>query len=487
MNETKVELEKNKEPIFRRGLDSVSSSDLHEIEKLEEGWFVEFKSRSPDSQKLAKSISSFANAYGGLLVIGAEEDSKTRRLKKFLPMSQELVDETKIKIRQAVEAHLQPCPIFFMKTLELCEIPIETNERWILLVHTPKGENAPFLHSNGCIYTRKGDSASPTALTDLGLLDRLWSDGRRKREQLIKRIEFLCSQSSSKIPKIELIISVDNDLSGEIQNDRITFSDFKQIASRSTNDHGNPIFNNTYPLDSSYVARRVQRFSDATSLIWDYDYARKLHYIHIPLATHKWLGDKFDQELVGHETLRPLAPYLLNQQYGERSIFIVDLSPSLMMMSIILSMVNRLHSRPDKQKVRLLANARASGVRNSAIYVDLPRYREHLESSGVPFVHREVDFIYSIEKPDAWFEMHPSKEMLSVGDNSEIPINLDIGNATGLFLLIAESLGISNFVTIGAERHECDESNIEGLIETCNHLLLSEKITFSVTENPGVA
>lgn len=480
-----MEPENTKEPIFRRGLNNVTSPDLHEIEQLEEGWFVEFKSRVPDSQKLAKSISSFANAYGGLLVIGAEEDSKSRRLKSFVPMNQKAADDTKTIVRQAVEAHLQPCPIFFMKSVELPEISCESDDRWILLVHIPKGARAPFLHSNGSVYTRKGDSASPIALTDLGLLDRLWSEGKRKQEQLKERITFLCSQSSHKVPKIELIISVETDFSDDSENHRVTFSEFQSIASTPVGDGNNSLFNNAYPLDSSYVARHIQGHLDATSLIWDYDYVRKLHYIIIPLATQKWVGDAFDQDLVGHEELTMLSDYLSDQQEDQKNLFIVDLTPALMMMSIVLHMVNKLHRAGENQRMRLLVNARASGVRRSVIYVGLPRYREHLANSGLPFVHREVDFIYAIEKPDSWFEMQLEKAQTQIDENAGLPPNLDIGNSIYLFILIAESLGISNVVTIGADKHEFNNNYVKSLAETYN-FLISRNLSFSVSENPGI-
>lgn len=475
-----------KEPIFRRGLDGVVSADLDEIKELEEGWFVEFKSRAPDSQKLAKSVSSFANAYGGLLVIGAEEDSKTRRLKNFVPMKLELADETKTKIRQAVEAHLQPCPMFFMKSVELPEISPETEERWILLVRIPKGDRAPFLHSNGSVYTRKGDSASPSTLTDLGLLDRLWVEGRGKKEQLKKRIEFLCSQSSPKIPKIELIISVDDYFSGEAEEKRITFSDFKRIASTASGDGAPALFNNIYPLDSSYVARHTQGLPKTSSIIWDYDYVRKLHYIQIPMATHNWQGDNFDKNLIGHDALKTLTTYLSNQQQGSEKIFIVDLTPSLFLMGVVLYMVGSLHQASIGQEVRLLANARASGVRNSAIYIDLPRYGEHLESSGLPFVYREVDFIYPINKPDGWYKIQPLDGLLKMKDSSGAPSKLDITNSALIFILITEALGISNIITIGAERHEISDIEFDSFIETCNYLL-RRQLTFTVAENPDIS
>jgi len=477
-----VEPEVTKQPIFRRGLNTVSSDDLPEIKQLEEGWFVEFKSQCPDSPKLAKSIGSFANAYGGLLIIGAEEDAKTRRLKKFIPMSLDIADETKTKIRQAVEAHLQPPPVFFMKSLELPAVSCESTERWILLIHIPKGERAPFLHSNGCVYTRKGDSSSPIPLTDLGLLDRLWSEGRHKQEKLKKRIDFLCSQSPRKLPKVELIISVETDYFEESENPRVTFTNFQSIALAPSREGATPLFNNAHPLDSSYIARYVERSPDAISLLWDFDYLRNLHYIALPLATHAWTGSAFEHGQIDHQGLTELTQYLSDQE-SQKELFVVDFTPAGLMMAIVLHKVKELHRTAGQQTSRLCLNARVSGVGQSVIFVDLPRYKEHLRISGLPFVHREIDFLYPTERPEPERWLQIKQEQPHTAEN--VPDGLDVANSMVLFILLAESLGISNLVTVGSDILPWSDTDFENIVDTYN-FLLSRGLSFTASENPGI-
>lgn len=66
--------EKPLQRLYQKPAGEFRSKDLDGLKSLEEGWFVEFKDRVPDTAKLARSLSSFANSRGGLLVIGAKED-----------------------------------------------------------------------------------------------------------------------------------------------------------------------------------------------------------------------------------------------------------------------------------------------------------------------------------------------------------------------------------------------------------------------------
>lgn len=88
------------QPLYQKPAGDFQSKDLGGLRSLEEGWFVEFKDRVPDTAKLARSISSFANSHGGLLVIGAKEEQKTRRLGGFTPMSQADAEHCVMRARQ---------------------------------------------------------------------------------------------------------------------------------------------------------------------------------------------------------------------------------------------------------------------------------------------------------------------------------------------------------------------------------------------------
>ena len=58
---------------FDKAFDDISVGDLDGLMEVGEGWYVEYKSQLPNTRVLAKSLSSFANQYGGWLFLGVAE------------------------------------------------------------------------------------------------------------------------------------------------------------------------------------------------------------------------------------------------------------------------------------------------------------------------------------------------------------------------------------------------------------------------------
>lgn len=62
---------------FDKRIEDLSPEDLGVLEKVNEGWYVEYKSELVPATALAKAVSAFANTYGGWLFLGVKERSKT--------------------------------------------------------------------------------------------------------------------------------------------------------------------------------------------------------------------------------------------------------------------------------------------------------------------------------------------------------------------------------------------------------------------------
>lgn len=58
---------------FGRPPETVTADHLSALLGVREGWYIDFKSELPEAKSIAKSVSSFANTYGGWLCVGVSE------------------------------------------------------------------------------------------------------------------------------------------------------------------------------------------------------------------------------------------------------------------------------------------------------------------------------------------------------------------------------------------------------------------------------
>jgi hypothetical protein len=96
-------------------------TELPEKDTARESGTYDFKgSVDPtDARELAKDVAAFANAFGGVVLVGAVEDSATRTLLKYNPMKRPFADKLTIAYEQAVRDRCDPPPIFDAVSIEL--------------------------------------------------------------------------------------------------------------------------------------------------------------------------------------------------------------------------------------------------------------------------------------------------------------------------------------------------------------------------------
>ncbi|WP_336755364.1 AlbA family DNA-binding domain-containing protein [Pantoea sp. USHLN298] len=453
-------------PLFERTLDYITSEDLKELYELEEGWFVEFKSIAPENSKVAKSISSFANAYGGILIFGVIEDQKTRKAKSFNGMALAKAESLILNIRQSVQAHITPSPFYEAKIIA---IP-DTNDEFLVWVKIPKGSSGPYLHSSGVIYSRTGDSSSPIHLNDLGLLERMWREGESHRYKIKKRIELLQDALPKNVPRVEIFICEDE--SNPNDYDVVNFRQFKKLALEEFHRGSSSIFNSAYPLDSSFIAQRMNTTSIELGVLWDYDVKRRLHHISIPLATMRW----HDEELnIASEKLNDyirLEKYLISNA-GANEFFIVDMSYCVGMISQILTKVFHL-GQLTRTKNKLFINARVCGVKKTLAVLNFPKFYEELNSGVVPLIFRDPDFIYPLSDFQKWSPLKFS----DIDDNGT---EHDVSNAIAIFIALCASIGITTYSTMGFD--ENDNTDPEFLAQHYAKLL-TQNYSFMCETNP---
>lgn len=436
------------QPLYQKAASDFQSQDLDGLQSLEEGWFVEFKDRIPETAKLARSISSFANSHGGLLVIGAKEEQKTRRLGNLTPMSRVDADQTIVRAREAVTAHVTPPPYFEAKAVALASVDSDVDERWIVIISVPRGGHGPYLHSNGCIYVRVGDAASPHALADLTQQERLWANSLNRKTRIKSRIEELSKQFRVGTPSIHLVILADDP---GPSTRSLTFEDFRELALAPNGPHSSPVFDQVQTLDTSLLARRTEQRIDAAGVFWDFDHSRRLHFIQVPIATHFWSGQEFDNR--GDLFNLPELGAKLRERSASEKLMILNLLPALYFLSVIIWKVKAVH-QSEGYKGRLKFNACAVDCKGATPFLGTPAYFAEVEATGFPYVMRDVGFFAPLDDLSHWpnFEVHHD-----VGANG-ISADLDLLTSFVAFSRIGQSLGVSTFLSLGHRASSDDEA-----------------------------
>jgi predicted HTH transcriptional regulator len=136
---------------------------------------LKVKREKPNPKKIAKSISSFANSYGGIYFIGIEADSSTNFATDFIG-----VEDSPDVIRDSVRGHLQPFPYFETFSINL------NNGKKVLMAVIPEGRNPPYIYSDGRIYRRQEAASDPISENNRHAIDELYRKALKYEEELEK-------------------------------------------------------------------------------------------------------------------------------------------------------------------------------------------------------------------------------------------------------------------------------------------------------------
>ena len=161
---------------FEKPLDRITSADLNVLRSVHEGWYVEYKEQVPNASSVAKSVTAFANTYGGFLFYGIKEKAKDENVAgEFIGIDEVILPGELDKIRQAIATYSSPDPHFEVKVLKgpCAEIQLDANKA-IICLHIPWSPRAPHVHKTGVIYRRVSDSSEPCPENDRHRLSELF-------------------------------------------------------------------------------------------------------------------------------------------------------------------------------------------------------------------------------------------------------------------------------------------------------------------------
>ena len=138
--------------IFTKPLSELRSADLQELisDGAVENIRLEFKSEVPNKDETLKKLSSFANTFGGFMVVGAKANSADGRIQDLNGVDEEPGYKQKL-VQWSFEAVVPPLSI------EVSDpIPAPSgNGRVCYVVYTPESDTAPhFLNGRKGIWVR---------------------------------------------------------------------------------------------------------------------------------------------------------------------------------------------------------------------------------------------------------------------------------------------------------------------------------------------
>jgi len=133
---------------FNKKIQDIDKNDLDSLinRSISEGWYIEYKSNYPssngnlDNQKIAKSISSFANTKGGWIFWGIESD-KYNRPTNVCGLDISKFNNFQDQISQIISSNINPIPIFHFKQIDL------EKDKIVLIIQVEESPIPPYITS----------------------------------------------------------------------------------------------------------------------------------------------------------------------------------------------------------------------------------------------------------------------------------------------------------------------------------------------------
>jgi len=176
--------------IFTKPLSELRSTDLQELidDGAVENIRLEFKSEVPNKDETLKKLSSFANTFGGFMVVGAKANSADGRIQDLTGVDEQPGYKQKL-VQWSFEAASPP---LFLEVSDPVPVP-SGNGKVCYVACTPESESAPhFLNGRKGVWVRTDEFSArfEARLADEGELRHLLDRRdliRARRASLVER------------------------------------------------------------------------------------------------------------------------------------------------------------------------------------------------------------------------------------------------------------------------------------------------------------
>lgn len=417
---------------FETPFGQLKGQELERLREISEGWYVEYKRELPSAAAIAKTISAFANTYGGWLFIGIDEASRADAVAGSFPgLALRDASSALQCIRQAVSDHMNPAAHFEARAIAGGDDAGFPDDRVVICVRVPQSLVAPHIHRSGKIYRRVGDGSEPE--NDRHMLDQLFrrADDLKERysDWLDRDPEF--SKAEDDVPYLRLMVMVDP----WEQEDP-----WLDVSVAELND----LFNQSPPLISSipfdaiqtsergYLARQVSTNNPhLLGLSWQLRPALTSDII-VPLRFSD--GGALFEFLSGYENALRFRELLRDRNFDSPRV--VDLNMIYNLLVALVEIQRRLLARANWTKP-FYVKARLLNVWRTVPFLDIPEVLDEFETHGVPMCMSSIATTPVGREPDSFAEIPQFDELDEPGKI--------IWQAMVIFNQVAQPWGIPTF------------------------------------------
>ncbi len=353
--------------------------------KTTEGWYVEYKCEVSSASSVAKSISAFANTYGGWLFYGIEEKSKSESVAgTFVGIQRKDLDAALQRIRQAAAISVMPSPHFESQVVwgPSKRIGLAADHA-VICISIAQSSHTPHVHRDGRIYRRVADSSEPKPENDRFILDQLWKRSQEVRKAykrwLRRDPEF--SDKESETPYLRLLLTPelwperDPSLDVDIDEVRSIMGDQKGVVLSLP-------FDSVHRAAAGFVARQTKN-NDPGSLTLTWLLRTNLvSDIYIPLRWYEFeTPELLELQLSTYEQSGRFCEILAAR--GHREARIIDLNILYNLILGIVEIQSRLMTRANHEST-YYAKARLLNVWRMCPFLDVEPVVDIFEAHGVP-------------------------------------------------------------------------------------------------------
>lgn len=425
---------------FKKELSLLNVDDLEDLRFASEGWYIEYKQEVPTAEAIAKSISAFANTYGGWLFLGVTEESKENPVAGSFPGIQgESIDAALQRTRQAVAEQINPSPHFETKVIWGPYHPIGlASDRAVICIWIPWSPVAPHVHKRGLIYRRVADGSEPRPEADRFILDQLWhrADEIRLQYKAFHDRDPEFSKQEERQPYVRLMLVSD------LWKDRgawlnASIEEIRAILGRTQGLVGALPFDSVHSSAEGFIGRQlVGNDPQRLGLTWRLNRAL-VSDILIPLPFYTPSDPQFLlSELDGYLGASRFVDTL--NKHPHSTVRVIDLNYLFIVLTAVIETQRRLCAQANWMH-GLFAKSRILNAWRITPFVDVSVVLDLFEKNGLPMCLDSSITTPSGHDPGSYLKIPEYTDL----DGEEIQI---LAQALTLFAPIARAFGIPEWI-----------------------------------------